>query len=102
MGDPEIDSGFFFDEEGRTDIFNSPFFDVFFGFEETADDYLDQILYQLSLSLEEHIRPGRWVINNRPPPPPPPPPPASSPADTILCATCLTVASLSLLLTLLR
>ncbi|KAL0925659.1 hypothetical protein M5K25_004024 [Dendrobium thyrsiflorum] len=80
MGDPEIVSGFVFDEEGRTDILGSPFFDVFFGFYETADDYLDRILYQLSLSLEEHIRPGRWIINSQPPPPPLP---VTSLADTI-------------------
>ncbi|KAL0917798.1 hypothetical protein M5K25_012889 [Dendrobium thyrsiflorum] len=50
MGDPEIDSGFVFDDEGRTDILGSPFFDVFFGNDETADDYLDRILYRLSLA----------------------------------------------------
>ncbi|KAL0905429.1 hypothetical protein M5K25_023849 [Dendrobium thyrsiflorum] len=94
MGDPEIDSGFVFDEEGRTDILNSPFFDVFFGVDKIVDDYLDRILYQLSLSLEQHIKPGHWFIRSRPPPPPPIP--APSPADTILHATCLTVASLSL------
>ncbi|KAL0927993.1 hypothetical protein M5K25_002223 [Dendrobium thyrsiflorum] len=81
MGDPEIDSGFVFDDEGRTDVLNSPFFDVFFGSDETADDYLDRILYRLSLSLEEHIRPGRWILNGQSPPPPLP---ATSPVDTIL------------------
>ncbi|KAL0922106.1 hypothetical protein M5K25_006068 [Dendrobium thyrsiflorum] len=84
MGDLEVDVGFVFDEQGRTDILGSPFFDVFFGFDETAADYIDRILYQLSLSLEERIRPGRWVINRQPPPP------ATSPTDTILRATCLT------------
>ncbi|KAL0906940.1 hypothetical protein M5K25_025476 [Dendrobium thyrsiflorum] len=74
--------------EGRTNILGSPFFDVFFGIDETADDYLDRILYQLSLSLEEHIRPGRWIINGQPPSPPLP---ATSPADTILRVTCLTM-----------
>ncbi|KAL0904965.1 hypothetical protein M5K25_027130 [Dendrobium thyrsiflorum] len=91
IGDPEVDAGFVFDEQGRTNILGFPFFDVFFGFDETADDYIDRILYQLSLSLKEHIRPGHWVINRRPPPPPPP---APSPADTILRATCLTLFSL--------
>ncbi|KAL0908342.1 hypothetical protein M5K25_022831 [Dendrobium thyrsiflorum] len=75
----------------RTDILGSPFFDVFFGSDKTADDYLDRILYQLSLSLEEHNRPGRWVINSRPLPPPLP---GTSSADTILRVTCLTVTSL--------
>ncbi|KAL0910860.1 hypothetical protein M5K25_018956 [Dendrobium thyrsiflorum] len=92
MGDPDLDAGFVFDGQGRTDILASPFFDIHFGFDETVDDYVDRILYQLTLSLEVHIQPGRWIIDSRPPPPPPPPP-ASSPADTILRTTCLTVIS---------
>ncbi|KAL0918187.1 hypothetical protein M5K25_010181 [Dendrobium thyrsiflorum] len=94
-----FDAGFVFDEQGRTDVLGSPFFDVYFEFYETVDDYVYRILYQLSLSLEEHIRPGRWIINRRPPPPPSP---ATSPADKVLRATCLTVPSLGLLITLLR
>ncbi|KAL0913132.1 hypothetical protein M5K25_016566 [Dendrobium thyrsiflorum] len=57
MGDPRLDAGFVFDEQGRTDILGSPFFDVHFEFDET-DDYVDRILYQLSLSLEAHNRPS--------------------------------------------
>ncbi|KAL0903630.1 hypothetical protein M5K25_012185 [Dendrobium thyrsiflorum] len=95
MGDPELDSGFVYDEEGRTDVLNSPFFNVFFGSDETADDYLDRILYQLSLSLEEHIRPGRWILTGQPLPPPPP---TTSPAARIFGITCLLVASLGLFL----
>ncbi|KAL0919307.1 hypothetical protein M5K25_011393 [Dendrobium thyrsiflorum] len=72
MGDPHLDSGFEYDDEGRTDILNSPFFDVAFGADPTADEYLDRILYRLTLALEEHIVPGRWVIVGRSPPPPPP------------------------------
>ncbi|KAL0904811.1 hypothetical protein M5K25_026965 [Dendrobium thyrsiflorum] len=99
MADPEVDAGFVFDEQGRTNILGSPFFDIYFGFDETIDDYVDRILYQLSLSLEEHIRPGHWIINSQSPPPPPP---ATFPADKVLRATYLTVASLGLLLTHLR
>ncbi|KAL0915723.1 hypothetical protein M5K25_013176 [Dendrobium thyrsiflorum] len=88
MGDPELDSGFEFDEDGRTDILGSPFFDVFFGADETADEYLDRILYRLSLALEEHITPGRWIIIG---PHPPPPPPAIFPSR----ATVLVTFSLS-------
>ncbi|KAL0921880.1 hypothetical protein M5K25_008994 [Dendrobium thyrsiflorum] len=57
--------------EGRTDILRSPFFDVYFSQDDvTADDYLDRILYQLTLSIEEHIRSSQWVILRRRPPPP--------------------------------
>ncbi|KAL0904211.1 hypothetical protein M5K25_026290 [Dendrobium thyrsiflorum] len=38
----------------------------------TANDYVDRIIYQLTLSIEEHIRPGRWIIVGRPPTPHPP------------------------------
>ncbi|KAL0914625.1 hypothetical protein M5K25_014988 [Dendrobium thyrsiflorum] len=72
MADPEVDHGFIFDNQGRTDILRSPFFDVFFSHDETANDYIDRILYQLSLSIEEHIRPGRWIIVGHPPLPHPP------------------------------
>ncbi|KAL0911330.1 hypothetical protein M5K25_019463 [Dendrobium thyrsiflorum] len=91
MGDPEVDSGFVFDEEGRTDILGSLFFDVFFGADETVDDYLDRILYQLSLSLEEHIRPGRWIIIGHRPPPPTP---TTFPSSRILSASFLIIISL--------
>ncbi|KAL0903770.1 hypothetical protein M5K25_028173 [Dendrobium thyrsiflorum] len=72
MGDPYLDAGFEYDEEGRTDILNSPFFDVSFGADPTADEYLDRILYRLTLALEEHIIPGDWIIIGHPPPPPHP------------------------------
>ncbi|KAL0907277.1 hypothetical protein M5K25_021677 [Dendrobium thyrsiflorum] len=88
MGDPDLDSGFVYDEEGRTDVLNSPFFDVFFGADDTADEYLDRIIYRLSLALEEHITPGRWVIAGHPPPPPAP---ANSPFPKILRTTALGV-----------
>ncbi|KAL0926071.1 hypothetical protein M5K25_004455 [Dendrobium thyrsiflorum] len=89
--DPELDSGFEFDEDGRTDILGLPFFDVFFGADETADEYLDRILYRLSLALEEHITPGRWIIIGHPPPPPPP---AIFPSPRILSATVLVESDL--------
>ncbi|KAL0904056.1 hypothetical protein M5K25_026128 [Dendrobium thyrsiflorum] len=39
MADPEVDAEFVFDEQGQTDILGSPFFDIYFGFDETIDDY---------------------------------------------------------------
>ncbi|KAL0920435.1 hypothetical protein M5K25_009572 [Dendrobium thyrsiflorum] len=89
MGDPDVDHGFVFDDQGRTDILASPFFDVHFGNDETTDDYVDRILYQLTLSLEEHIPPGRWYIVNNPSNSPNS---TTSPATTILRAACLLVA----------
>ncbi|PKU64537.1 hypothetical protein MA16_Dca022701 [Dendrobium catenatum] len=70
MADPEVDHGFVFDDQGRTDILGSPFFDVFLGNDKTVEGYIDRILYQLTLSIEEHLPPGRWIIIGHPPPPP--------------------------------
>ncbi|KAL0919269.1 hypothetical protein M5K25_011354 [Dendrobium thyrsiflorum] len=84
----DLDSGFVCDEEGRTDVLNSPFFDVFFGADDTAGEYLDRILYRLSLALEEHITPGHWIIAGHPPPPPAP---ANFPFPKILRTTALGV-----------
>ncbi|KAL0922163.1 hypothetical protein M5K25_006128 [Dendrobium thyrsiflorum] len=92
MGDPYLDAGFEHDEEGRTDILNSPFFDVSFGADPTADEYLDRILYRLTLALEEHIIPGDWIIIGRPPPHPTP---AIFPTPRIQRASVLVVMSLA-------
>ncbi|KAL0909597.1 hypothetical protein M5K25_020481 [Dendrobium thyrsiflorum] len=70
MADPDIDHGFVYDDQGMTNILGSPFFDVHFGTDETVDGYIDRILYQLSLSIEEHISPGHWYVVNHPPTPP--------------------------------
>ncbi|KAL0914342.1 hypothetical protein M5K25_014685 [Dendrobium thyrsiflorum] len=91
MGDPDFDHGFMFDDQGRTDILGSPSFDVYFRTEETVDDYVDRILYQLTLSIEQHIPPGRWYIVNCPPPSPDS---ATSPATTTLGFLLLSVALL--------
>ncbi|KAL0913747.1 hypothetical protein M5K25_017230 [Dendrobium thyrsiflorum] len=99
MADPEIDHGFVEDSQGRTDILRSPFFDIRLGYDQSAEDYVGRILYRLSLSIEEQIRPGRWQIIGHPSTSPPP---AISLANKALRITCLTVASLGLLITLLR
>ncbi|KAL0905696.1 hypothetical protein M5K25_024136 [Dendrobium thyrsiflorum] len=94
MGDPDVEHGLLYDDQGRVDILGSPFFDVEFGNDRTADEYVDRIIYQLSLAIEDRLPPGRWYIVSAPPTSPNP---ASSPAATTLWATCLLVASLSVL-----
>ncbi|KAL0920096.1 hypothetical protein M5K25_009205 [Dendrobium thyrsiflorum] len=99
MGDPDVDHGFLYDDQRRVDILGSPFFDVEFENDCTADEYVDRIIYQLSLAIEDRIPPGRWYIVSAPPTSPDP---ATSPAATTIRATCLLVASLSLLTIFLR
>ncbi|KAL0923290.1 hypothetical protein M5K25_007341 [Dendrobium thyrsiflorum] len=50
----------------RVDILQSPFFDVTFGNDRTADEYIDRIIYQLTLAIEDQIPQGRWYIISRP------------------------------------
>ncbi|KAL0907256.1 hypothetical protein M5K25_025814 [Dendrobium thyrsiflorum] len=91
MVDHDVDHGFVFDQQGRTDILRSPFFDDYFSQDDvTADDYLDRILYQLTLAVEERIRPSRWVIIGRRPPPPSP---TTFPSTTFLGLPFLVVVS---------
>ncbi|KAL0903925.1 hypothetical protein M5K25_025988 [Dendrobium thyrsiflorum] len=58
MGDPARDHGFLYDDQGRVDILNSPFFDVSFGNDRTADEYVDRIIYQLTLAIEDRLPQG--------------------------------------------
>ncbi|KAL0927594.1 hypothetical protein M5K25_001779 [Dendrobium thyrsiflorum] len=52
----------------------------------SANEYIDRILYQLTLAVEEHIHPERWEIISRHPPPPTP---ATFPPTGILRALLL-------------
>ncbi|KAL0924950.1 hypothetical protein M5K25_005811 [Dendrobium thyrsiflorum] len=91
MADPEVDHEFVEDAQGRTDIFWSPFFDLRLDHDQSAEEYVDHILYQLTLSIEEHIRPGRWQIIGHPPTSPTL---ANSPTTNIRGFHLLLVASL--------
>ncbi|KAL0922647.1 hypothetical protein M5K25_006649 [Dendrobium thyrsiflorum] len=66
MGDPDVDHSFLYDDQGRVDILQSPFFYVTFGNDRTADEYVDRIIYQLTLAIEDQIPQGRWYIISRP------------------------------------
>ncbi|KAL0907212.1 hypothetical protein M5K25_025766 [Dendrobium thyrsiflorum] len=84
MGDPASDHGFLYDEQGRVDILNSPFFDVSFGNDRTADEYMDRVIYQLTLALEDRLPRGPWYIVSNPLTSPNP---TSSPATYTLRVT---------------
>ncbi|KAL0909861.1 hypothetical protein M5K25_020768 [Dendrobium thyrsiflorum] len=91
MGDPDIDHGFLYDYQGRVDILISPFFDVPFGNDNTAGEYVDRILYQLTLAIEEQIPAGRWYLVSHPPTSFDP---ATAPTTTTRSVLLLLVASL--------
>ncbi|KAL0914158.1 hypothetical protein M5K25_017667 [Dendrobium thyrsiflorum] len=67
MGDPDVDHGFYYDEQGRIDILHSPFFDVSFSHDPTTDEYVERIIYQLTLAIEDQIPAGRWYLVSRRP-----------------------------------
>ncbi|KAL0905643.1 hypothetical protein M5K25_024079 [Dendrobium thyrsiflorum] len=99
MGDPDVDHGFYYDEQGRVDILNSSFFDVSFGNDPTAEDYVERITYQLTLAIEEQIPTGRWCLVSRRPTSPAS---TSSPATLAQGVLLLLVASLVVAFFLLR
>ncbi|KAL0916413.1 hypothetical protein M5K25_013921 [Dendrobium thyrsiflorum] len=66
MADPEVDNGFMYDSQGRVDILLSPFFDPNGEIEDTVDDYVDRILFQLTETIDEQRPAGQWRIVGRP------------------------------------
>ncbi|KAL0908830.1 hypothetical protein M5K25_023339 [Dendrobium thyrsiflorum] len=94
MTDLELDHGFMYDDQGRTDLLRSPFFDLNLNVDDTVDNYVDRILFMLVPSIEEHLPTGNWRIIGLPLTSPPS---ATFPMNTTLGITCLLVASLGLL-----
>ncbi|PKU67282.1 hypothetical protein MA16_Dca021234 [Dendrobium catenatum] len=93
MADLEADHGFLYDDQGRTNILESPFFDVNLDVDASVEDYLNHILFTLVPSIKEHIPTGRWILTSQLVDSPSP---ATSPTNYTLGITCLLVASLSL------
>ncbi|KAL0921825.1 hypothetical protein M5K25_008937 [Dendrobium thyrsiflorum] len=94
MADPERDSGFVYDDQGRVDVLRSPYFDPYPEWDLTIDGYLHRIRHQLAWTTEDLLPTGRWTIIGRRPPPPPPPPP--SPSLRTSCAVYLGVISIAI------
>ncbi|KAL0909810.1 hypothetical protein M5K25_020708 [Dendrobium thyrsiflorum] len=94
MGDPDVDHGFYYDEQGRVDILNSPFFDVSFGNDPTADEYVERIIYQLTLAIEDQLPAGRWyLVSRRPSSPDSATSPATSTRGLLLLLVALLVVA---------
>ncbi|KAL0910863.1 hypothetical protein M5K25_018959 [Dendrobium thyrsiflorum] len=99
MGDPDVDHGFYYDGQGRVDVLHSSFFDVAFGNDATANEYVEMILYQLTLAIEDQLPMSRWCLVSRRPSPPNP---ATSPVTSSRGIPLLLVASLLVASLLLR
>ncbi|KAL0916632.1 hypothetical protein M5K25_014159 [Dendrobium thyrsiflorum] len=55
MADPELYSGFTYDEQGFLDILHSSFFDVNLAIDDTVEDYVERIIFTLSSAIEEQL-----------------------------------------------
>ncbi|KAL0919018.1 hypothetical protein M5K25_011084 [Dendrobium thyrsiflorum] len=94
MADPEYDSGFVYDDQGRVDVLRAPYFDPYLEWDLTIDGYLHRIRHQLAWTMEDLLPTVRWTIIGRRPPPPPPLPP--SPSLRTSCAVYLGVISIAI------
>ncbi|PKU77894.1 hypothetical protein MA16_Dca023474 [Dendrobium catenatum] len=93
MADPEVDHGFLYDDQGLTNILESPFFDMNLEVDAFMEDYLDHILFMLVPSIKEHIPAGCWILTSHPVDSPPP---ATSPTNYVVGTICLLVTLLGL------
>ncbi|KAL0913628.1 hypothetical protein M5K25_017106 [Dendrobium thyrsiflorum] len=84
-----------YDVQGRTDLLQSPFFDLNLEVDDIVDNYVDRILFTLVPSIDKHLPFGHWRLIGRPPTSSPP---ATSPASNTIGISCLLVVSLGLLI----
>ncbi|PKU67200.1 hypothetical protein MA16_Dca013624 [Dendrobium catenatum] len=62
MADPDLDSGFVYNEQGHIDILRSTFFDVNPEIDNSTEEYLDHIIFTLSKTMEEQLANVHWPI----------------------------------------
>ncbi|KAH0471037.1 hypothetical protein IEQ34_000760 [Dendrobium chrysotoxum] len=86
MADPEIDHGFAYNNQGEVDILLSTFFDSNWEHDDSVEDYVDRILFQLTETIDEQRPKEHWLIVGRTPSSTSP---ATSSADKALRVTCL-------------
>ncbi|KAL0903768.1 hypothetical protein M5K25_028171 [Dendrobium thyrsiflorum] len=66
MAEPKIDHGFVYNNQGEVDILSSPFFDPNWEHDDSVEDCVDRILYQLTKTIEEQRPKEHWFIVGRP------------------------------------
>ncbi|KAL0927783.1 hypothetical protein M5K25_001993 [Dendrobium thyrsiflorum] len=62
MADPEVDHGFIYNDKGQVDILKSPFFDFTPEIDQSVEEYVDRIIFQLAATIEEQISCVQWMI----------------------------------------
>ncbi|PKU64188.1 hypothetical protein MA16_Dca005111 [Dendrobium catenatum] len=66
MSDPNLDSGFVYNDQGNVDILRSTFFDVNLEIDNSVEEYLDCIIFTLSEAIEEQLANIQWKITFAP------------------------------------
>ncbi|PKU87526.1 hypothetical protein MA16_Dca018057 [Dendrobium catenatum] len=62
MGDPELDYGFAYDEQGNVNILHSTFFDFNPEVDNSIEAYVDRIIFTLSEAIDEQLANIQWQI----------------------------------------
>ncbi|PKU88095.1 hypothetical protein MA16_Dca020066 [Dendrobium catenatum] len=66
MANPDLDSGFVYNEQGNVNILRSTFFDVNSEVDNSVEEYLDRIISTLSEAIEEQLANVQWQIASGP------------------------------------
>ncbi|KAL0918683.1 hypothetical protein M5K25_010706 [Dendrobium thyrsiflorum] len=60
--DPANDHGFIYDDLGKVDIIKSPFFDFSPGVDQSVEEYVERIIFQLAATIDEQISSVQWLV----------------------------------------
>ncbi|KAL0913043.1 hypothetical protein M5K25_016474 [Dendrobium thyrsiflorum] len=64
MADPANDHGFIYDDQGKVDNIKSPFFDFSPGVDQSVEEYVDRIVFQLAATIDEQLSSVQWLLSH--------------------------------------
>ncbi|KAL0906872.1 hypothetical protein M5K25_025401 [Dendrobium thyrsiflorum] len=62
MTDPTNDHGFIYNDQGKVDIIKSPFFNFSPDVDHSVEEYVDRIIFQLAVTIDEQISSVQWLV----------------------------------------
>ncbi|KAL0913619.1 hypothetical protein M5K25_017096 [Dendrobium thyrsiflorum] len=62
MNDPANDHGFIYDDQGKADIIKSSFFDFSPGVDQSVEEYVDRIIFQLDATIDKQLSSVQWLV----------------------------------------
>ncbi|KAL0920439.1 hypothetical protein M5K25_009577 [Dendrobium thyrsiflorum] len=60
---PANDHGFIYNDQGKVDIIKSPFFDFSPEVDQSVEEYVDRIVFQLAASIDEQLSYVQWLVD---------------------------------------